>query len=169
MRASVGELAQVGVCVRIGAGANPMLATYAARCANPVLVVCDAMGFLAPLPVSFADPLPLHVEVLQGWGITTLGQLTALPKSEIGQRLGTTGVHLWERAVGEDNRVLRLIEPVRTFGANWIYEPPVESMEPLLFRMRRYAERVALELRGAHRVAEKLTLTLRETGCCDDR
>lgn len=160
MRACVGELARAGVGVRLGAGANPMLASYAARCAEPVLIVRDAPGFLAPLPIAFADPLPLHAEVLQGWGVATLGQLTALPKSEVAQRLGTAGAHLWQRAAGEDDRVLRLIEPVRTFAASWIYEPPVESMEPLLFRMRRYAERVALELRGAHRVAERLTLTL---------
>jgi protein ImuB len=44
--------------------------------------------------------------------------------------------------------------------AEWEYEPPIEAMEPLLFRLRRFAECVALELRGAALVAEKLSLAL---------
>jgi protein ImuB len=67
---------------------------------------------------------------------------------------------LWERAAGETTRVLRLVEPARSFAAEWSYEPPVESIEPLFFKLRRFAERVALELRGAGFVAEKLSLTL---------
>lgn len=160
LRHCVAELAQVGVGVRVGVGANPLIADYAARVATPILIVRDNAAFLTPLPVAFACPSNLQAEVLQAWGITTLGQLTSLPKTEIGQRLGTDGVKLWERAAGECNRVLRLIEPVRSFAADWVYEPPVESTEPLMFRMRRFAERVALELRGAGRVAEKLALTL---------
>lgn len=160
MHACVAELARGGVAVRIGAGDTPLLAAYAARCAEPVLLVKDSAAFLAPLPLRFAEPTKVQEEVLHSWGITTLGGLTALPKAEIGQRLGTDGAQLWERAAGETQRVLGLIEPVRTFAAEWTYEPPVESMEPLLFRMRRFAERVALELKGAGRVAEQLALTL---------
>ena len=56
--------------------------------------------------------------------------------------------------------MLRLVEPARSFAAEWTYEPPVESIEPLFFKLRRFAERIALELRGAGFVAEKLSLTL---------
>jgi protein ImuB len=86
--------------------------------------------------------------------------LTALSKADIAQRLGTEGVALWERAAGETTSVLRLVEPSQTFEAEWEYEPPVESIEPLFFRLRAFAERIALELRAAQLVAEELTLTL---------
>jgi protein ImuB len=56
--------------------------------------------------------------------------------------------------------VLRLSTPFRSFVAAWTYEPPVESVEPLLFKLRRFAERVAFELRSAGLVAEALSLTL---------
>ena len=125
-----------------------------------MLVVRNSAAFLGPLPLAFAEPTPGQAAVLQGWGIHTLGDLTALPKAEIGQRLGTDGVRLWERAAGETTRPLRLTEPAKRFGAEWTYEPPIESMEPLLFRLRRFAECVALELRAEAFVAEKLTLTL---------
>jgi protein ImuB len=160
MRRAAAELAGAGLPARIGAGPTPLLAAYAARCAAPVLVVRDPAGFLAPLPLAFADPASGQEEILRGWGIRTLGELTALPKAEIGRRLGTEGALLWERAAGETTRVLRLVEPARSFAAEWSYEPPVESIEPLFFKLRRFAERVALELRGAGLVAEKLSLTL---------
>jgi protein ImuB len=86
--------------------------------------------------------------------------LTALSKADIAQRLGTDGVALWERAAGETTRVLRQVDPVKTFVAEWEYDPPVESIEPLFFRLRAYAERLALELRAAAYAAEELTLTL---------
>jgi protein ImuB len=160
MRLLAVELAGAGLPLRIGAGATPLLASYASRCAEPVLVVRDPGNFLAPLPLAFADPSPGQEEILRGWGIGTLGGLTALPKAEVGRRLGAEGVLLWERAAGETARVLRLVEPARSFSAEWAYEPPVESIEPLFFKLRRFAERIALELRGAGFVAEKLSLTL---------
>jgi len=160
MRLRAAELAASGLPPRIGAGATPILAAYAARCADPVLVVGDAAAFLGPLPLSFADPAPSQEAVLKGWGIATLGALTGLGKAAVGARLGSEGVLLYERAAGESLRVLRLVEPARSFAAEWAYDPPVESTEPLLFKMRRYAERIALELRGAGLVAEKLSLTL---------
>ena len=95
--------------------------------------------------------------------------MTRLPKAEIGERLGTAGVALWERAAGETARVLRLVEPVRTFVAEWTYDPPVESIEPLLFRLRRFAERVAFELRAAGLVASALALTLQLEDETDER
>ncbi len=160
MHESVADLAASGLRVRIGAGATPLLAAYAAHRGEPVLVVREARDFLGPLPIEVAHPTPTQASVLHGWGVKTLGQLTALPKAEIARRLGTDGVALWERATGETTRVLRHVEPTKTFAAEWVYDPPVESLEPLLFRLRRFAERVALELRGAGFVAEKLTLTL---------
>ncbi len=161
MRRCVAELARLGLPVNIGAAATPLLAAYAAQDAEPVRIVDDSPSFLAPLPLATAGPSPLHAEILQGWGIRTLGALTALSKAEVGRRLGTDGVALWERAAGETTRVLRLVEPPRTFAAEWDYEPPVESVEPLLFRLRRFAERIALELRAGGCVAETLALTLR--------
>ena len=160
MRLRAAELARAGLPARIGAAATPLLAAYAAHAAEPVRLVAEARAFLAPLPLAVAEPAPAQAEILRGWGIRTLGQLSALPKAEVGRRLGTDGAALWERAAGEAIRVLRLVAPPTTFIAEWDYDPPVESVEPLLFRLRRYAERLALELRAAGAVAEKLTLRL---------
>lgn len=160
MRGLIPELARAGLAVQIGAGASPHLAACAARCAEPLLIVRDAAAFLGPLPLAFAEPNPAQADVLGQWGIRTLVELAALPKGEVGRRLGTEGATLWERATGEATRILRLVEPARSFAVAWSYEPPVEAVEPLLFRIRRYAERLAFELRAAGLAAARLTLTL---------
>jgi protein ImuB len=165
----VAELAASGLPARAGAGPTPLVAAYACRCADRVLIVRDVAGFLGPLPVSFAEPTPAQEEVLRGWGIGTLGALVGLPKAEVGSRLGAEGVRLWERAAGEATRVLRLTEPARSYAAEWSYEPPVESVEPLFFKLRRFAERIAIELRGSGFVADRLSLTLLLEGGAEHR
>src|SRR5258707_1094197 len=106
MRACIDDLTHGGIAARIGAAATPLLAAYAASCARPILVIGDPREFLAQLPLDFAEPTAIQANVLRGWGITTLGQLTSLAKAEIAERLGTDGVLLWERAAGETTRVL---------------------------------------------------------------
>lgn len=160
MRVCIADLAAAGITAQAGAGDTPLLAFYAAQRAAPVAIIRDAREFLTPLPLAVAEPTAAQAEILRGWGITTLGQLTGLPKAEVGRRMGTDGVHLWERAAGETMRVLRQVEAAKAFLAEWEYDPPIESMEPLLFRLRRFAECVALELRGAGLVAEKVSLAL---------
>lgn len=68
MHLRVAELGRAGLPLQIGAGATPLLAGYAARCAAPVLLVQDTPRFLAPLPLAFAAPLPAHADILHGWG-----------------------------------------------------------------------------------------------------
>jgi protein ImuB len=160
IRLRVMELTAAGLPVRIGIASTPLLAAFAARCAEPVLVVDDEKEFLRPLPLAFAEPTAEQTEILSGWGVRSLGELTALAKAEVGQRLGTAGVALWERAAGETTRPLRLSEPAQSFAVSWTYDPPIESLEPLFFRLRRFSERVAMELRAAGFVAEVLSLTL---------
>jgi protein ImuB len=163
LRRRLTDLARAGLEVRAGLAASPLVAAYAARRAdatNPVLAVTDPATFLAPLPLAWAEPAPACAALLERWGIRTLGELTALPKADLANRLGSEGVALWERSAGQSRRVLRLAEPSRTFAAEWSYEPAVESLPPLLFRLRRYAERVAFELSAAHCVADGLALTL---------
>ncbi|WP_404420434.1 hypothetical protein [Nibricoccus sp. IMCC34717] len=149
-----------GLDVRIGISTTPLLAELAALRAEPLLEVGEPAAFLAPLPIAAVSPLPAHAALLAKWGIHTLGDLVALPKAALAQRLGTEGALLWERASGEAVRVLALAEAPRTFAAAWACEPPVETLEPLLFRLQRFGERLAAELRAAQLVASSLALTL---------
>ncbi len=125
-----------------------------------VLEVRDERGFLSPLPLSLADPPPDLAAILAGWGIRTLGALTALPKPEVGRRLGQAGIELWERAAGETDRPIKPWAPDATFAAAMELEHEVETLEPLLFILRRLVDRLALQLVNAGVVAAELALAL---------
>lgn len=117
--------------------------------------------FLAPLPLAAADPSPELADILAHWGLRTLGDLTALPRDEIIRRFGAAGLALWQRATGGSARPLRPVIPPQTFSAAMEFEEPVETLEPLLFLLRRFLDRLTLELTTAQFVAAELALTLR--------
>ncbi len=154
------ELGSLGLAASAGLAATPLLALYAARQAEPGQIIEAGREFLSPLPLAVAEPPPALAEILTGWGIRTLGQLTALAKADITHRLGREGLALWERAAGETTRPLNAIAPAREFAASFDCEHELETLEPLLFIFRRFVDRLALELRQAHLAALALELTL---------
>ncbi|MEO7413204.1 MAG: DNA polymerase Y family protein [Opitutaceae bacterium] len=126
-----------------------------------VVHVTDPASFLSPLPLSAADPSMELSGVLASWGVRTLGDLTALPRDEIVRRFGAEGLALWQRAAGGSNRPLHPVVPPQTFSAEMEFEQEIETLEPLLFILRRFLERLALELQTAHSVAAELEFTLK--------
>ncbi|MES2693243.1 MAG: DNA polymerase Y family protein [Verrucomicrobiota bacterium] len=175
LHAAVAQLAALGLPATAGLASTPLLALYAARAAAssfgsvpsssgtlaPVLSITDALTFLAPLPLSAADPTPNLASVLHAWGLLTLGDLTQLPRDEIVRRFGAEGLALWQRATGGSNRPLHPVTPPQTFVATMELENAVETLEPLLFILRRFLDRLTLELQVSQHVAAELHLTLR--------
>ncbi|MBI2512996.1 MAG: DNA polymerase Y family protein [Opitutae bacterium] len=117
-------------------------------------------AFLAPLPLATAEPTAELVGVLHAWGLRTLGDLTRLSRDDVGRRLGAAGTALWDRARGGEPRPLHLVAPPQELAAAMEFEDALETLEPLLFILRRFLDRLTLELEAAHRVAAELDLTL---------
>jgi len=128
---------------------------------DAVVHVTDEKNFLAPLPLAAADPSPALAAIFAPWGLRTLGDLTALPRDEIVRRFGTEGLALWNRAAGGAPRPLHPVVPSQTFAAAMEFEQEIEALEPLLFVLRRFLDRLTLELRASQHVAAALDLTLR--------
>jgi len=173
LRRAVASLAALALPTPAGLAATPLLALYAAHhaaCApslslsrearDPVVVVTDARAFLDPLPLATAAPPPALAQILAGWGVHTLGALTDLPRADITLRLGAAGAALWARAAGETTRPLHPVSPPREFSGAFAFEDAVETLEPLLFILRRLIDRLTLELTAAGFVAEELSLAL---------
>src|SRR5947208_1921252 len=100
------------------------------------------------------------LRILQKWGIHTLGQLAALDKEEIRNRLGNEAVQLWERANGTATRLLKFVQPPETFDESFEFDHEIETAEPLLFMLRRFLEQLSLRLSSIYLVARELTLTI---------
>ena len=104
------------------------------------------------------------IGLLHKWGIHTLGQLAALDKEELRNRLGSDAVRLWERANGTATRPLKFIQPPETFDESFEFDHEIETAEPLLFILRRFLEQLALRLSSIYLVARELTLTITFSG-----
>ena len=98
--------------------------------------------------------------ILHKWGIHTLGQLAALDKEELRARLGAEAVRLWERANGTATRLLKFVQPPEAFEESFEFDHEIETVEPLLFMLRRFLEQLALRLSGIYLVAKELTLCI---------
>ena len=100
------------------------------------------------------------LDILHRWGIHTLGQFAALKKEEVGTRLGAVGLQLWDRARGKTTRLLRLIPPPESFEEAFEFENEIETIEPLLFILRRFLEQLSLRLGALYLVARELHLEI---------
>ena len=100
------------------------------------------------------------LSILHQWGIHTLGQLAALPRDDLAARLGARAVELWERANGRAERILKLVSPPESFIESFEFENEIETIEPLLFILRRFLQQLATRLNAIYLVAKKLRLRL---------
>jgi protein ImuB len=100
------------------------------------------------------------LDILHGWGIHTLGQFAALAKEDVGARLGPIGLELWDRAKGKTTRLLKLVSPPESFEEAFEFEKEIETIEPLLFMLRRFLQQLSLRLDALYLVARELQLQI---------
>ena len=160
----VANLAALSLRGQIGIAANPDLAFIAARHARPVLTVQTPQAFLANLALHELNPPPELLAVLGDWGIHNLAQLTSLPRGDIMDRLGPEAAQLWERAAGRTERPLRLVRAAEEFAEAFDFERAIDTVEPVLFILRRFLDALTLRLGNTYRVAGRMMLTLTLAG-----
>ena len=100
------------------------------------------------------------IAILHKWGVHTLGQFAALPQDEVGNRLGLEAVRMWERATGTATRVLKLVQPPESFAESFEFENEIETIEPLLFMLRRFLQQLTLRLSALYFVVKELKLCI---------
>ncbi len=158
-----GALAERGLTACAGAGATPDFALWAARSASasePVRIPAGRERFLQsvrPEQAGFPEAL---LAVLHDWGIATMGDFAALPRQAVVERLGVEGGRWWDAAHGRGIRPLRLLRPPERYEESFEWEGPVESLEPLLFVLRRLLEPLCGRLRQRAMAAWRVHLRL---------
>jgi len=124
----------------------------------------EAARALARLPLT-ALQLPSGMEArLAAVGVTDVGALSRLPPETLAHRFGPAGAQAVRLACGEDPRPLVPFAPETFPEESWDLEGTevgvLESAEPVLFAVKRLADRVATRLAGRGLGAGRLRLTL---------
>jgi protein ImuB len=150
----------LGFIAQLGVGPNPEIAWQVAKIANPFLQVTAESSLLQSLPLESLTPSPYLFDILRNWGIRTLGALIRLPREEIGQRLGLEGLSLWDRAAGRSKNLIKQTQPPETFIETIDLEHCLETLEPLLFLLRRFLERLSLRITAVYRFIGEIRISL---------
>lgn len=122
--------------------------------------------FMAPLPIAALDRPPAVAAALARWGVATAGQLAALPREEVGLRLGPEGVALHRLAAGEENTPFVPDPQWKELREGISLEDPITRLEAFLFVLQGLLGRLAqrLEVRGEGFAAVCLELKLEGGG-----
>jgi protein ImuB len=116
---------------------------------------------LARLPLAALGLSPAVTARLAEVGISDAGGLAELPAGTLAHRFGPEGVAAARLARGEDASPLVAYVPETLPEEGLELEGPVESAEPLLFGLKRLADRVAARLAGRGLGATRLKLVLK--------
>ena len=150
----------------VGVAANKFVAKVASDLRKPDgLVVVDRgteAAFLAPLPVSRLWGVgKVTAAGLEAMGLSTIGQLAAVPAEYLETRFGPSGRSLRELAHGHDERPVEPFAPPKSMGAEETFGHDHRDTERLAATLREQAERVARELRAEGYAGRCVTLKLR--------
>jgi DNA polymerase IV len=123
----------------------------------------DEAAFLAPLPLRRLPGLgPAAERALNGLGITTLGQLAALPLDTVQRRLGrASGTSLWERAQGVDAAPVSVPGAPKSVSREETFARDVAQRSALHLRIAELSSDVGARLRTGGWTARTVTLKLR--------
>ena len=163
-RRAIALAAEMGYAARVaiadGRGPARALAAYAA---HPVIAVApgESAAALSGLPL---EALGLRADVaarLAALGVRDAGALARLPAGSLAHRFGPAGVVAARLARGEDDAPLAPFQPDTLPEEALDLDAPAETADPLLFALKRVADRVAARLVGRGLGATQLRIVLR--------
>lgn len=154
------RLSEFDLAARVGVAAAPGLALQAARTGKPFTFIANATQFWRTLPIESVSAAPEILEVLRKWGIQTVGAFLALGRDKIAARLGAEGLKVFQNAKADRIRPLNLTSPKHIYEEFFEFEQSIETLEPLLFIVRRLIDQLARRLQQGAFVASELMLRL---------
>jgi len=168
------ELARAGAA-RVAVAPSQIAARLLARGGNVSVVTGDLEAALSTIPLTVLCELvadegnpaeiahPSPFDVMQRWGLKTLGEFATLPASELSARLGQRGIRLQRLARGIDPRPLVPDPDSVRFVQSMELEWPIDALEPLSFVFARLLEPLSAALERADRGAAAIRVDLRLT------
>jgi DNA polymerase IV len=162
-------LDEIGLVVSVGVAANKLCAKVASDLRKPdALVVVPAgeeAAFLAPLPIRRLWGVgPQAQAALADYGVTTIGQLAAMPPGTLQRRFGRHGDDLAARARGIDPSRVASVQMPKSIGHEHTFNHDTIDVRKLEATLLDVAESVASRLRRHELAAGSVQLKLRYEG-----
>jgi protein ImuB len=154
-------LASAGFRVSIAVSASFHTARLKAAAMRGITVIPHGQeaAALARLPLDLLNLPQEQRETFLLWGIQTLGELAALPETELISRLGPHAAELRALASGTERHSFQPMEAVFSLKEFCDFETPIDDSESLLFVAARMID--CLVTRAAARAFSLASLTVR--------
>lgn len=135
---------------RVAIASQAATAKLIARARADVTVVApgDEKLYLRPLPLCVLPMSASQSLLLSRFGLRTVGDFLALPRTKLPTRLGKDGVALHRLAAGEDDSPLKPTPPPPEICESLDLDEPEANLEPLLFLLRGLTDRMMARLRA---------------------
>lgn len=139
------SLAAAGFRASVAVSNNFHAACLKAAAARGVTVIPagEEAAALAPLPIALLDLDEGSAEIFSNWGIRTLGELAALPESELVVRLGDRARTLRNLARGAQPHTFQPVEAAFALKELCDLDTPVDRADSLLFLAARMIDCLA--------------------------
>ena len=162
-------LDEVGLVVSVGVATNKLCAKVASDLRKPdALVVVpptQEAAFLAPLPIRRLWGVgPQSQAALADYGVTTIGQLAALPAATLHRRFGRHGDDLGARARGIDRSAVQTFHAPKSVGHEHTFGVDTRDRTKIEATLLDLADSVGRRLRRHDLAAGAVQLKLRYEG-----
>lgn len=161
--------AQIGVTVSVGLSHNKFLAKLASDLDKPrgfsLIGAAETCAFLASRSVGLIWGVgKVMREQLAGDGITTMGQVQAMPVEDLARRYGQMGSHIWHLARGIDGRRVEPDSAAKSISAETTFDVDISDAETLAAELWPLCEKVAYRLKSADLAGQVVHLKLKTAG-----
>jgi DNA polymerase-4 len=158
--------AELSITASVGIANSRLVAKVASDAAKPDGVkevpAGEEAAFLAPMPLRALPMLgPSMERKLAQMGLTTLGQLAALPAATLEGLFGRQGGVVWQRSRGIDHSPVGGEPHSRSISREGTFASDVNDIEHLRAVLRAFSESVGSQLRGQGKRAKTISLKLR--------
>jgi DNA polymerase-4 len=159
--------AETGLTASVGVATTKLVAKLASEAAKPdgmrVVEAGTELGFLHPLPLRRLWGVgPATEKRLARFGVTTIGDLAALPEASLVDALGRAQGHqLHQLAWNQDQRPVEPDRETKSIGQEETFPKDVYDVDTLRSEARRLAERVGDRLREHGLAGRTVTIKVR--------
>jgi protein ImuB len=152
-----------------GVAPTPEAAALLARQpqALPVLQLDHLHRAIATLPLNSLAMLPAAIAGLQASGLMSVGDVLDLPRDALARRWGLQVTDYLQRLLGERADPRKPYRAPHTYHRRFDFVEPVQTVEGLLFALRRILYELQGYLRGRDAALQALSVAFRHHGHAD--